>query len=63
MMLNISLCKLVINSLKEWDPIFLIIIVVQKIMSLINLSSLFLSKISPDDDFMPHRYRNIATKF
>jgi SAM-dependent methyltransferase len=62
LIINISLCKTIINSVEKRNPIFLLVLLLPLLIPVINICSLLLSMISPNDDFMPFSYRLIAVK-
>ena len=62
LLLNVALCKTVINLYNRRNPMFLAALLLPVIVPLINLCSLLISKITPGDNFMPFRYRILAGK-
>ena len=62
LLLNIALCKSVINLYNQRNPLCLAVLLLPVIVPLINLCSLFLGKLAPQDDCMPFRYRILAEK-
>ena len=62
LLLNIALCKSVINLYNQRNPLCLVVVFLPVVVPLINLCSLILGKMAPRDDCMPFRYRILAEK-
>ena len=62
LMMNIALCKSVINAWNRKNPLFLLVIIFPIIIPLFNILALILARILPCDNFMPYRYRVLAVK-
>lgn len=62
LLLNIALCKSVINLYNQRNPLCLAVVFLPVVVPLINLCSLLLGTLAPRDDCMPFRYRILAEK-
>ena len=62
MLLNLALCKVVINAFNRRHPGCLLALFLPVLIPLINLVSLCMCCLMPGDDFMPFRYRILAEK-
>ena len=62
LLLNIALCKSVINLYNQRNPLCLAVVFLPVVVPLINLFTLMLGKLAPRDDCMPFRYRILAEK-
>ncbi len=62
LMFNLSLGKILLNSIKKKNPLMILIPVYPIIVFICNIVALLGSIVSPKDDFMPWGYRVIAIK-
>ena len=62
LLLNLALCKTVINSIEKRHPGFLIIILLPVLIPIINICAWLSGLLFPPDHFMPYRYHITATK-
>lgn len=62
LLLNIALCKSVINSFQKRHPGLLLIILLPFLIPVINITAYLSGKLFPSDNFMPYRYHIIATR-
>ncbi len=61
-MLNIALCKTLINAINDKSPLLLLLLIVPILVPIINIVCALLANFSSRDDFMPLNYRIVATK-
>ncbi len=62
LLMNIALCKTVLNAWNDRSPVILIIIILPFIIPLLNLFAVVISRFTDTDYFMPYRYRVLAKK-
>jgi len=62
LLMNLALCKSLINAWNRKNPVFLFVILLPVIIPVFNLLALLLARITPADRFMPYRYRLSAIK-
>lgn len=61
-LINIALCKTLINLINNKSLFAILFLFLPVIIALVNIVSLLISFISPNDDFMPINYKVIAVK-
>lgn len=62
LMMNLSLCKTLINSIEKLNPGILLVFFLPLLIPLINLVCYLLAYITSTDNFMPFRYHVLASK-
>ena len=62
LLLNLALCKTVIDSFEKRHPGLLLILLLPVLIPIINIISYLSGLIFPADQFMPYRYHVTATK-
>jgi len=62
LLLNLALCKTVINAFEKRHPGLLIILLLPVLVPVINICAWLSGFLFPPDQFMPYRYHLIATK-